>query len=158
MSEPRTTREALIAQMLGELDGLLARAEQLPKAIAEAETRLAMTSRVLSDAGDKYRMAVTAYTEEAKTTLSDFLEQRASRMAALTVEERCAILVEAARCAYQLQTPERGAKETLYPKPSVHDNERRLPDRLLEHGITAVLASVLTAALVLLIVELGKAG
>jgi hypothetical protein len=55
MEEPRTTREALIAEMLGELDTLIARVERLPGSTAEAETRLTLTTHILEDAGDKYR-------------------------------------------------------------------------------------------------------
>jgi hypothetical protein len=152
MSEPRTTREALIAQMLGDLDGLLTRVEQLPKAIAEAEARLAATSRVLNDAGDKYRMAVTVFTEEAKTTLTDYLAQKASQMAALTVEERRAIIKQAAHSAYQFQASGCVTQHQADVNRSAREDQRHRHRRLLEHGVTAALASVLTAAFVLLIV------
>lgn len=152
MSEPRTTREALIAQILGDLDGLLTRIEQLPKAIVEAEIRLAAASRVLNDASHKYRLAVTAFTEEAKTTLTEYLEQKASQLVTLTVEEHRAIIKEVARGAYQCQA---SAGVTQNPSDSnrpTSEGPRRLYCRLLEHGVTAALASVLTATLVLVIV------
>lgn len=152
MSEPRTTREALIAQMLGDLDGLLTRVEQLPKAIREAETRLAATSRVLNDAGDKYRMAVTVFTEEAKTTLTEYLEQKMSQVAALTVEERRAIIEEAVRHAYQFQASGSIPRYQSDLNRSASEDGRRPHWRILEHGVTAALTSVLTATLVLLIV------
>lgn len=151
MSEPRTTREALIAQILGDLDGLLTRVDQLPKAIAEAETRLAATCHVLNDAGDKYRMAVTVFTEEAKRTLTEYLEQKASQVATLTLDERRSIIEEAVRHAYRFHASGSVAQRKSDPDRSVSPDHRGRHCRLLEHGITAALASVLTAALVLVV-------
>ena len=71
MSGPRTTREALIAEVLGDLDGLLARVEALPALVDGAESKLSGTVAALDDAGDKFRLAVTAFTEQAK---ADFLD------------------------------------------------------------------------------------
>jgi hypothetical protein len=155
MSEPRTTREALIAQMLGDLDGLLTRVEQLPKAIAEAETRLAATSGVLNDGGDKYRMAVTVFTEEAKRTLTEYLEQKISQVGILTVEERRTIIKETVRHAHQFHASGSVAQHQTDPNRSASEDRRRPHCSVLEHGVTAALASVLTAALVLLIVAFG---
>jgi hypothetical protein len=152
MSAPRTTREALIAQMLGELDGLLTRAERLPEAITEAESRLAATSRVLSDAGDRYRIAVTVFTEEAKSVLTGYLEQKMSEVAALTAEERRMIIQEAVRHAYQLWVSEGIGRDQQDTDRSKRVNRHPSLGRLLEHGVTAALASVLTAALVFLVV------
>jgi hypothetical protein len=151
MSEPRTTREALVAQMLGDLDGLLTRVEQLPKAIAEAETRLVATSQVLNDAGDKYRMAVTVFTEEAKTALTEYLEQKMSQVAALTVEERRAIIKETVRQTHQFQATRGVAQHQADLNRSASGDRYRPLCSVLEHGMTAALASVLTAALVFLI-------
>ncbi|MVW64457.1 hypothetical protein GPY61_31525 [Massilia sp. NEAU-DD11] len=155
MSEPRTTREALIAQMLGDLDGLLTRVEQLPKAIAEAETRLASASRVLNDASDKYRIAVTVFTEEAKRTLTEYLEQKASQVGTLTVEERRAVIEDAVRYAYRIHASRSVAQHKSDRDGSASADRLPAHCRLLEHGVTAVLASVLTAALVLVVVVFG---
>ena len=56
MNGPRTTKEALIAEMLGDLDRLLARAEALPVAIREAEERTTGMIAGLNEAGDRFRM------------------------------------------------------------------------------------------------------
>lgn len=154
MSEPRTAREALIAQMLGELDDLLARAEQIPKSIAEAEARIALSARLLDKAGDQYRLAVTAFTDEAKATLTEHLEHKASQLVALTVQEQRAALQEVARAALQVEATYRTAQLTTGPCISSGRYQHALSGRLLEHGVTAILASVLTATLVLTIVHI----
>ena len=76
MNSPRTAREALIAEMLGDLDTLLARVEALPALVTTAEERLTSTVTALDNAGDKYRMAITAFTEQAKTELSEYLDRK----------------------------------------------------------------------------------
>ena len=76
MNSPRTAREALIAEMLGDLDLLLDRVEALPVLVATAEERLTSTVTALDNAGDKYRMAITAFTEQAKTELSEYLDRK----------------------------------------------------------------------------------
>ena len=72
---PNTVREVLIAEALGELDGLLARVEALPGMLASAEHSLTATVAALTDASDKYRMAVTAFNDEAKQELTEYLER-----------------------------------------------------------------------------------
>lgn len=81
MTSPRTTREALMAELLGDVDKLLARVEALPVMVAAAEEKMTSTAKALEDAGDKYRMAVTAFTEQAKNRLVGILghEKRPGR-------------------------------------------------------------------------------
>ena len=153
MGEPRTTREALIAQMLGELDQLLTRTETLPKTVADAEAKLASTVTVLNEAGDKYRMAVTAFTQEAREELTEYLERKASEVAAKTVEEQRAALQEAARAAFRFEATERAAQLGNSLTQAAKEFRRSMGSRLLEHGITAVLASTLTAVMVLLLLK-----
>jgi hypothetical protein len=150
MADPRSAREALVAELLSELDTLLLRAEHLPKTIAEAETHLTSTIEALNEAGDRYRMAVTAFTEQARTELTGYLQLKASETAAKTVEEQRAALQEAARVAF------RHAARASTVRPDLGENQPlRLSHgnwgRLVEHGLIAMLASLLTAIFVLLI-------
>lgn len=138
MGEPRTTREALIAEILGDLDGLLARAEQLPRTIADAETRIARTVTALDDAGTRFRDAAAASSEQTRNELVDFLHRTSKEAASVAVGEQRAALHEAARLA--LRTAGDQAIRHIGP-------------RLLEHGITALLASILTAGFVLYLVH-----
>lgn len=90
---PRTTKEALFAEMLGDLDNLLTRVENLPQLIENCEARLSASAATLESAGEKYGQAVAAFTEKAKEELGDFMEKQAdhaqaARLAALTIEPR----------------------------------------------------------------------
>lgn len=141
MNAPRTMKEAYIAEILGDLDGLVDRVESLPALIASTEEKLTLTVKALDEGGDKYRMAVTAFNEQAKADLTDYLDKKAGQIAAKTVEEQRAAIQEIARLAFRSESPHR----TEY-RPS-------LGSRLIEHGITAFAASSLTATLVYLILR-----
>ena len=79
MAAPNTAREALIAEMLGDLDSIIQRAEGLPAMVDAAEGKLTATAKALESAGDKYRLAVTAFNEEAKAELSEYLDGKRRR-------------------------------------------------------------------------------
>lgn len=141
MNAPRTMKEAYIAELLGNLDGLVDRVESLPALITTAEERITLTVKALDEGGDKYRMAVTAFNEQAKADLIDYLDKKAGQAAAKTVEEQRAAIQEIARLAFRSESPHR-----MEYRPS-------LGSRLMEHGITALAASGLTATLVYLLLH-----
>jgi len=153
MGEPRTTREALIAQMMGELDHLFDRAERLPDAIATAEARVAGTVKILDEAGDRFRMAVTKFTEDARAELTEHLQNKAAETTARTIEQQRAMLQEAARAALRVETSGRIVQLENRLVQTMAELRRSKGTRLMEHGLTALLSSLLTAGLVLLIVR-----
>ncbi|AAF85619.1 hypothetical protein [Xylella fastidiosa] len=156
MTAPRTTREALIAELLGDVDGLLTRVEALPVMVAAAEEKMTSTAKALEDAGDKYRMAVTAFTEQAKIDLSEYLDMKSDQaglIATKTVEEQRATLQEAARLAFRSEVSDKAASLSLVLSQAAKDFRRSMWTRLIEHTVTALVASGFTASLVYLIVK-----
>lgn len=156
MSGPRTMREALIAELLGDLDGLLARVENLPALVAGAEDKLAGTVAALEGAGDKYRLAVTAFTEQAKADLAEYYDLKtahATQHATKTVEEQRAALQEVARLAFRSEASDKAANlgETL--GEAAKEFRRSMWTRMVEHAVTALIASGFTAGLVYAIVK-----
>jgi hypothetical protein len=147
--EPRTSREALVAELLGDIDGLLMRVEALPQRITAAEIRLTAATSALDDASSRYRHAVNAFTGEAQAELTTFLQRKAAEVGSQLKAQH-----DAGSCA----TPSRRASgrpqdqmvvaQEAYARRSAAG---RLGTRFLEHGVTAMLASMLTAALVLLL-------
>ena len=148
MSDPRTMREALAAQMLGELDALVSKVEALPKAIDQAEKRVTDSVTTLDQAGDKFRMAVTAYVEQAKTELTEYLQRKSKEVAAATVEEQRTVMQEAARAAFRTEAIERAASLGRSLSEASKEFQRGHLSRIIEHGITALVASGLTACAV----------
>lgn len=148
MSDPRTMREALAAQMLGELDNLVSRVEALPKKVTDAEQRIENTVSNLDSAGDKFRMTVTAHVEQAKAELTEFLQRKAKESATCSIEEQRLIMQEAARTAFRTEAIDRAAAiGRSFSEASKEFRNNRF-SRLVEHGLTALLASAITAALV----------
>jgi hypothetical protein len=153
MAEPRTTREALAALMLGEVDGLLARVEALPGTITSAEVRLAATVAALDAAGDKYRMMITAFTEEAKAETSSYLERKTSEITARTMEEQRGAMQESARLAFRSEASDKASTLGIALGEAAKEFRRSMWSRLIEHAVTALVASCFTAGLVYLIVK-----
>jgi hypothetical protein len=153
MNGPRTTREALIAEVLGDLDALLTRVEALPAVVAAAEEKLIGTVTALNDAGDKYRMAVTAFNEQAKADLTEYLDLKAAQVSAKTVEEQRAALQEVARLAFRSEASDKAASLGLVLGDAAKEFRRSVWSRLWEHAITAVLASGFTAGLIFVILK-----
>ena len=153
MNAPRTTREALIAEMLGDLDTLLDRVEALPALVAAAEEKLSGTVTALDDAGDKYRMAVTAFNEQAKADLTEYLDRKAVEVSSKTVEEQRAAIQEAARMAFRSEASDKAANLGLVLSEAAKDFRRSMWSRLVEHAVTALIASGFTASLVYVILK-----
>ena len=147
MNSPRTAREALIAEMLGDLDLLLARVEALPALIANTEERLTSTVTALDNAGDKYRMAITAFTEQAKTELAEYLDRKTIEVSSKTVEEQRAAIQEAAHMAFRSEASDKAAYLGLVLGEAVKELRRSMWSRLMEHAITALISSGFTVGL-----------
>jgi len=148
MNAPRTAREALIAEMLGDLDTLLARVEALPAVVSAAEERLGATVSALHDAGDRYRLAVTAFNEQAKADLTEYLDLKTAQVAAKTIDEQRAALQEVARAAFRSEASDKAASLGLVLGEAAKEFRRSMWSRVMEHAITALIASAFTSGLV----------
>ena len=139
MNAPRTAREALMAELLGDMDELLARVEALPGQVETSEQRLGQSVAALDAAADRFRVAVTAFTEQAKTELAEYLDRQASSAAEKTVSEQRAALEEAARAVFR--------SESAVLRNALAEVSGRLQQsvvrRVLGHGVTALVAGVL---------------
>lgn len=95
----RTSREALIAEVLGDIDRLFDRLDKLQLEFNRAESNLNSTVAALETAGAKYRTAVAEFTEHAKSDLS----QHFDNVAVKTVAEQKTALQEIARMAFRAE-------------------------------------------------------
>jgi hypothetical protein len=148
MREPRTTREALVAELLGDLDGLLTRAEAMPERMDHVAGRLLSAAQALDDAALRYRQVVNEFTGDARNELTVYLQRKAAELASrIQASEPEFASDAAAPVVEQAATP---VNEDARGRQNASACGL-LVTRLLEHGLTAVLASMLTAALVLLL-------
>ena len=70
MTRIHSTKDALTAQMFEDFDTLVTKVEAVLKSSIELDRQLQATTNALDANGDRYRMAVTAFTEHAKAELS----------------------------------------------------------------------------------------
>ncbi len=148
--ETFTIREALLAQALGDLDNLVSRLESLPETIATAEQALAKTAAQMKGADDNYRMAVTSFTEQAKQSLAEFMDNKASQVISKTSEEQRAAMQEAARLVFRSEAADKIADITAALEKGVNRPISVLHN-LTGYVLTALLSSALTAVLIALL-------
>lgn len=129
---PRTAKEALFAEMLGDMDRMLSRMEQLPELVENCELRLRDAAAILESAGEQYGQAVAAFTEQAKGELAVFLENESAK-----IIERQAESVK--KVMHTSRFSETGSRE-LMPK-------QKWPVHLLTHGATALVSFLFTILL-----------
>lgn len=129
MTKPNTTREALIAELLGDMDNLLSRVDALPAHISETENNLKKTLTALELGSDKYRMAITAFNEQAKQELSEYLDRKTSESINKIDKYQHEAIQETARMIL---------KESMQGKGS----------RIIETSLIAIAASSLTGLIV----------
>lgn len=136
MSRYTTIGEAFFAEILGDIDGLLKRIEHLPTIVDRCEERLSRKAARLEEAGTRYGQAVSGFTQEAKTELSVFLENK--------TEEQVSTIRELVLSALKTESD-----STLSPYCEVIRKTRT--GWIIAHGVTALCASALTALLVRLV-------
>jgi len=76
MNQPKTHKEALIAEMLGDIDGLLKRVEQYPAVVQALQVQILEAAQRLDNSGIAYRKAVQDFTIEAKDSLNVFAKAK----------------------------------------------------------------------------------
>ena len=87
MAAPKTTKEALIAEMLGDIDAIMQRIEQYPTILKAVESGLLESARTMETAGANIRKAAREYTEQAKESLQNFTAEKAAEIKALRTEQ-----------------------------------------------------------------------
>lgn len=108
MSEPRaagearSVREALAAQLLGELDGLVRRVEDVRGQLAALDAGVLATAKTLTEASDGYRLAVTQFTDAAKADLQEYVQRKAALIAEESAHDHKAALQDVAREVFRV--------------------------------------------------------
>lgn len=153
VSAPRTTREALIAEVLGEMDALMNRVENLQRSIDAADAKLARTVAAMNVTTDKYRLAVSGFADRAKTDVSRYLQHMANDAAAKTLEDQRQAMLTAARFAFRAEVSGKASALAEVLNQSAKEFRRARQARMLETGLAALAASVVSSLLVWLLLR-----
>ncbi|WP_431153263.1 hypothetical protein [Acidovorax facilis] len=78
-----TVKNALIAEMLGDIDSIMRRIEQYPELLRATHVQMGASVQALERAGAEYRVAASVYTDAAKSSLQTFANQKAEEILAI---------------------------------------------------------------------------
>lgn len=145
MNSPRTMREAMAVQALEEIDGLILRVEHLGENLEKIDKSHAATTAALLDASDKFRMAVTAFSEEAKKDIVEHIQRKAAEQIQLSVEQQHGAMQEAAKIAFRSQASDEAASLTKTLREAAGEFRRATWARMVETAVVALASSLLTA-------------
>ena len=92
-------------------------------------------------------MAITVFTEQAKTELAEYLDRKTIEVSSKTVEEQRAAIQEAALAAFCSEASDKAANLGLVLGEAAKEFRRSMWSRLMEHAITALISSGFTVGL-----------
>lgn len=147
MTTPVTLRESLAQQVLGELDDLVRKTESLKSNLDAASADLVKNVKTLDDAGDRFRMAVTSFTEQAKAELTEHMDRSARIVLTQKADEIHVAMQKAARTAFEAQSWDTAGALADRLKGAASEFRRGIWARLIENGIVALLAGILASAM-----------
>jgi hypothetical protein len=148
VQSPRTAREALLAEVLDEVDSLHRQVLALPDSLVAMEVKLARTVSVLDQAADNFRIAVTAFSEQAKVDLVAFHERKTVEASNRILDEQLLAIQSMVNAAMKIQSNQHPSQGLLdagdpidLPRPSVWI-------RLAEYGFASLVTSTFMASLI----------
>lgn len=115
MSDPRTAREALLAELMGDMDQLLERQEKATAAANAAAERLEAAAKTIA-------LAAAANAEAAKTSVGDFITRRVNEATGQAVQDARKTIDEAIAAA--LGKAVLAGQATTRPAPPAPANAR----------------------------------
>ena len=147
MTRIHSTKDALTAQMFEDFDTLVTKVEAVLKSSIELDRQLQATTQALDANGDRYRMAVTAFTEQAKAELSEHVQRATQIVMTQKADEIHMAMQKAARSAFEAQSWDTAGALADRLKGAASEFRRGIWSRLIENGIVALLAGILASAM-----------
>lgn len=145
MSDPTTNREALIAELVGDIANLLNKVDTLGPALNNACAEIVAATAGLQDQAAKTKLNITTMTEAAKVAVVQHIARQADQITRSSVEQRTRA-AEAAVCEV-LRAELRAAMHRLELAASIKAG------RWWTHVATAAAASLATAATLLWLLQ-----
>jgi hypothetical protein len=148
VQSPRTAREALLAEVLDEVDLLHRRVIALPDSLATLEVKLAQTVSVLDQAADSFRLAVTAFSEQAKLDLLEFHERKTLEASNRVLDEQRLVIQGMVNTALKIKSNQHPSRGSLQADCSIYQLRPPAWIRLAECGLISLITSTLTASFI----------
>ncbi len=141
MNDPRDARilrEALSAQLLGDIDTLLKRVEALVPPINQAVSGLKGSAHNTTAALERFRITTQAIVDQAQTSAVDHIVRRTNTIAKATLDEQTDAMRAAARSLFDREA--NPLIKSLITDLRARNSFRQL---WLPHIVTALLAAAL---------------
>ncbi len=147
VSSPRTARDALLAEVLDEVDLLHRQVAALPQSLGTVEVKLAHTVSVLDQAADNFRMAVTAFSEQAKVDLLEFHERKTVEASNRILNEQHLTIQSMVDCALVSGTNNQSKQTAMLVNEIARRLHRQHWLRSIEYAMASLAVSAATAGL-----------
>lgn len=145
MNAPRTAREALIAEAIGDAAQLIERVESLLPALDRTRAALVQADAVLAVQLDALEGRMTAITENAKKRTVEYLARYANTVAARSSEQQIRVMSDAARSLFAREV-EPTLQRLAASLQRVAERADRPWERWFVHAATVTTSSVVTWA------------
>lgn len=153
MNEPRLRREAIVAQLAGELDEIVHRIEQLAPLLDQANHQLEGSAVAVRAALEQYRSGVALLSTEAMKNIGEYAVRSTRQAAANSIEQQDALIQVCARKAFEVELAPNLRELNEAVSRAGQDLRRSTWSRWLEHAATAFVAGGCAAAGVLYLVR-----
>lgn len=148
MNRPTTAREALIVEALGDVAHLVGRVEALAPAMDEARRALDQASAGLARQAETFERKMSALAENAQTQAVRHIARRTDALTRDSMDTQARAMAEAARALFAAEVHPALQHLALPLRQMVARLDRPwLP--WLSHAATAVVASIVTSAVIL---------
>ncbi|MBE2241931.1 MAG: hypothetical protein IAE86_04190 [Burkholderiaceae bacterium] len=148
MNGPTTAREALLAELIGDVAQLIKRMETLTPLMDESRQALAHSSVQLSSQVAAFEIRMAAITENAKIQAVRHITHRTEELAQRTREEQTRAMAESARDLFRTElTP--ALQRLAMPLQHLVDRLAHPWQSWLTHAATAAVAAAATWLLAL---------
>lgn len=146
MSQPTTTREALIAEALGDMLRLVDRIEALAPAMDDARQSLVQAGADLARQAETFERRMNALSEGAKTAAVRHIVRRTEALTRQSLDTQTRAMADAAQALFVSEIHP-ALQRLALPLQRMLTRLDRPWQPWLTHAATAVASSALTAAL-----------
>ena len=147
MGDPATAREALLAELIGDIAQLLDRVDKLVPTMDGSRQKFLEAARALTVAMEPFDVRMQAFASNAAGNAVQHIARRTSEIARDSLEEQKRSMREAARVIFQEEVGAAFRRLDAAIKPIVEKSKRPW-DTWLTHAAAAVISGVFSAAAV----------
>jgi hypothetical protein len=146
VNRPATVREALIAEAIGEVAGLIERLEAVAPALDASRQALVQAGEEVAGQVVALENRMAGITENAKVQATRHIARRTEEIARSSLETQTRAMEEAARSLFRSEVCP-ALQRLVAPFQQLADMGTRPLERWLTHAATAAVASSLTWAM-----------